>query len=844
MRARRLIARAAAAAVFAIAARGAGAFTPLDQAKTFTLENGLRVVTLHDPAQAVVAVQMLYTVGARNEPPGQTGIAHFVEHMLFRGTKKFGLDDITGVIERAGGEWHGYTHLDETTFFEAAPRALLPTLLALEADRMTSARIAPGEVEAERGAIWQEYRGYQQDPRSDLLDLTLATLFQQHPYRNNTMGWESDLAAITAEDLRVFYDRYFGPRNAVLAIAGDFDPAGIEKQVRGAFGAIPARGESTEVRTIEPPLQGSRRVELRRPGAAPALMISFLAPPPSQPRAFATLLVLDAILGRAKSLSFLDTQGDQVTGSGVRSAGRLNALLLQGLADWLGTAAAPTRYPFHWSLYATGPVAVEGALFEELRQAGGTVTADTVEYAVRELRDADLRATDSLIERAHEMAFWTAIGGLDARHDVQAALGLVSPDEVRALARSLTRDRAAIGLVTGGEPANPAPPKQPEWFIILGLERASLAAAQAATVSTPPARRDLIFDARPGMPTFALAAAISPPRDLDSPALEPLLGTLGVRMDATGPGEGALGRRGITAVSATGPAESLEPALRVLREMILRGQSVATSAPGSDSDDPEERARALLIERLPPAIAPSVALPIAVISPWKDYSVLAAVQPATEALPSVSPASGAGEASGAAALRPGTVCSAIPGLTQGRLVVAIPGDKDSEALSALRWILHHDYAGRLGRKVITDLGLAYSMDSEAVVTGTQFAWFSMAADAAALDRLVAAIDDVLARASNDINAAELAAWQSSVAGSAAVRLADPEQAADYWMDALLRGWNSGAAAAESAAARQLTLERLRAFAARALDPKRRVVIRIAPTCLAPPPSIAESPPSE
>jgi len=180
---------------------------PLAVATAFTLDNGLTVVLRAEPAHPVVAVQMLYRVGARNETIGLTGIAHYLEHMLFRGTDHFGLADVTGVIERAGGEWHGYTTLDCTTYFQAAPKETLGTLLRLEAERMVAARMAADEVEPERGAVFQEYRGYQLDPRSDLFDATTALLFEQHPYRNNTMGWESDLAGITHADLVAFYRR-------------------------------------------------------------------------------------------------------------------------------------------------------------------------------------------------------------------------------------------------------------------------------------------------------------------------------------------------------------------------------------------------------------------------------------------------------------------------------------------------------------------------------------------------------------------------------------------------------------------------------------------------------------
>ena len=165
------------------------------------LDNGLTVLVLEDHAQPVVSVQMLYKAGARDESNGKTGLAHFMEHMAFRASKHFPDNAVADAIYDVGGEWHAYTWLDQTTYFETAPKTDLPLLLRVEADRMHNLLIPAKEVNAERGAVLTEMHGYQNDPASVLHDNTLYTLFQAHPYRDNTIGWESDVDSITRADL-------------------------------------------------------------------------------------------------------------------------------------------------------------------------------------------------------------------------------------------------------------------------------------------------------------------------------------------------------------------------------------------------------------------------------------------------------------------------------------------------------------------------------------------------------------------------------------------------------------------------------------------------------------------
>ena len=215
----------------------------LSEARRFQLENGLTLIVLEVPDLPVVSVQMLYRVGARNEQVGRTGLAHFLEHMAFRASEHFPDTELVSAIYAAGGEWHGYTWLDQTTYFETLPADKLDLALRIEADRMARLLIPADEVEAERGAVLTEMHGYENDPASVLNDAVLAVSFLQHPYRNNSIGWESDVASMSHGDLVEFYRQSYCPANAVLAIVGRVSAGPVLERVRDLFGALPAERE-------------------------------------------------------------------------------------------------------------------------------------------------------------------------------------------------------------------------------------------------------------------------------------------------------------------------------------------------------------------------------------------------------------------------------------------------------------------------------------------------------------------------------------------------------------------------------------------------------------------------
>ncbi|MGH9464476.1 MAG: M16 family metallopeptidase, partial [Thermoanaerobaculia bacterium] len=326
-----------------------------------TLPNGLRVLVLEDHTFPVVSVQMLYAVGARNEENGKTGLAHFLEHMAFRASANFPETDVVSRIYAVGGEWHGYTWIDQTTYFATVPREHWELLLAIEADRMSRLAIAAEEVEPERGAVLTELRSYENDPASVLYDAVVAASFVEHPYRNNTIGWVSDVERIGHADLVDFYRRHYRPANAVLAVVGDVAAAEVLSRARELFAALPAGDPTPLPRTRESAQRGVRRVELTGAGRHAHFAIAYRAPATSDSDWPAFLLLREVLAGGAGA-----NFNQEDFGVGVRSGTRLADLSAE-MTSWLPPTAQPYVLILAGSIAADGdPAATEAAIEERV----------------------------------------------------------------------------------------------------------------------------------------------------------------------------------------------------------------------------------------------------------------------------------------------------------------------------------------------------------------------------------------------------------------------------------------------------------------------------------------------
>ena len=269
---------------------------------TRTLDNGLTVLLRPMPEAPAVSVWVGYKVGSRNERPGITGATHWVEHMLFKGGGKLKKGDIDSIVGRLGGKFNGFTDTDFTIYFETLPPGDLDTGLMIEAERMRNAAFDPQESEAERGVIISEREGSENSPKYLLSEEMWHLAFHVHPYHWPVVGWKIDLERITRNDLYTYYLQHYAPNNAVLVLAGKFEPEDAMRRVESYFGLFRPETQPPPLAVTEPAQEGERRGEVRRPGTQDHVMIGYHVPALAHADT-APLLALQAVLGGWRGLS-------------------------------------------------------------------------------------------------------------------------------------------------------------------------------------------------------------------------------------------------------------------------------------------------------------------------------------------------------------------------------------------------------------------------------------------------------------------------------------------------------------------------------------------------------------
>jgi len=270
-----------------------------------TLNNGLRVLVLEDHRSPVVSVQIWYRVGSRNELPGATGLAHFLEHMMFKGTPAHGKGEFARMVEQNGGQDNAFTTQDETSYYVDIASDKVNMVLGLEADRMRRLLLDPAEIDSERQVVMEERRTRTEDDPDGLVSEGMNSLaFKAHPYRWPIIGWMEDIKRINPPELRSFYDTYYQPNNAILVVVGDVKTAELMARVRQLFEPLPRGPAPPPVTAVEPPQIDERRVLIRREGAQlPIVELAWHVPSHQSPDAPA-LELLSTILseGRASRL--------------------------------------------------------------------------------------------------------------------------------------------------------------------------------------------------------------------------------------------------------------------------------------------------------------------------------------------------------------------------------------------------------------------------------------------------------------------------------------------------------------------------------------------------------------
>src|SRR5688572_1473105 len=241
--------------------------TPLDaaQVQEFVLDNGLKVLLLEDHKSPAVTFQVWYRVGARNEKDGKSGLAHFLEHMMFKGTPHTGPEEYSRIIAKNGGRSNAFTSADVTVYFATMSREKIGIEIDLEADRMTNASLGMQYFEPEKKVIQEERRLRTEDqPVSALAEVTGAVAYMMHPYRRPVIGWMHGIEDLSLQDLRAYYKLYYAPTTAFIVMTGDFSTQAILPKIRSAFGHISRGPEPPKVDVIEPDQRGERRVIVKK----------------------------------------------------------------------------------------------------------------------------------------------------------------------------------------------------------------------------------------------------------------------------------------------------------------------------------------------------------------------------------------------------------------------------------------------------------------------------------------------------------------------------------------------------------------------------------------------------
>lgn len=282
-----------------------------EQAVTgFALDNGLEVVVIEDHRAPVVVQMVWYRVGAADEPEGKSGIAHFLEHLMFKGTDDLGPGEFSDIVEAQGGSDNAFTSWDYTAYFQRVAADRLDLMMQIEADRMTGLAIAPDQVDTERSVILEE-RNQRTDtsPGALLSEQMRAAQYLNHPYGLPIIGWRHEMEGLTREDALDFYRRHYAPNNAILVVAGDVTPEEVRALAEKHYGPIPAAPEiAPRQRVSEPPQLAERRLTMTDPRVSePYISRSYLAPErdPGDQKKAAALTVLAELLGGSGTTSVL-----------------------------------------------------------------------------------------------------------------------------------------------------------------------------------------------------------------------------------------------------------------------------------------------------------------------------------------------------------------------------------------------------------------------------------------------------------------------------------------------------------------------------------------------------------
>lgn len=365
--------------------------------KETRLPNGLRVITVEDKSAPVIALDITYNVGSRDERQGRTGFAHLFEHMMFKGSENVGTGEHFYLIFNNGGTMNGTTNEDRTTYFEALPSNQLDLALFLEADRMRSLVINKANLDNQRNAVQEERRlGVDNQPYGKSGEIQQGLIYDNFAYKHTVIGSMDDLNAATVEDVAAFFKTYYAPNNAVLTLVGNFKTADALKKIKENFGNIPRQPDPPAVDMTEPEQKAERRAAVDDALARlQQVDIAFKAVP-GNTADFYALQVLSAALQGGQSSRFYQTLVKEK---------QLVTNIFGFIDEKRGTGAF---YISATVRQGVKPADVEAAIYDEIERLKKDGVADwEIQKAKNTTRRNFINSMQSSLSRAINISVWT-----------------------------------------------------------------------------------------------------------------------------------------------------------------------------------------------------------------------------------------------------------------------------------------------------------------------------------------------------------------------------------------------------------------------------------------------------
>jgi zinc protease len=398
---------------------------------SFTLQNGMQVVVIPDHRTPVVTHMIWYKVGSADETPGKSGLAHFLEHLMFKGTEKHPAGEFSKTVLQVGGNENAFTSTDYTGYYQRVPRDQLARMIEFEADRMTGLILMDENVLPERDVVLEEFNmRVANNPDARLTEQIMAALYLNHPYGRPVIGWRQEIEKLDREDALAFYRRFYAPNNAILIIAGDVEANEVRPLIEKFYGPIPAQ-----------PSIPARRVRPQEPVPAAPRTVTLSDPRVEQTNIRRYYLVPSSATAAAGESAALDVLA-QLMGSGAnsylyRALVIDKPLAISAGAGYQGTALDPTQFQISVS-------PKPGVEFSQIEQAIDAVIADLSQNPPR-AEDLERVKTQLIAEAVYAqdnqatMARWYG-GALTSGLSIEDIRSW--PDRIRAVTAAQVRDAA------------------------------------------------------------------------------------------------------------------------------------------------------------------------------------------------------------------------------------------------------------------------------------------------------------------------------------------------------------------------------------------------------------------